>query len=249
MKQFQTLVIGAHLVLAGFGSAVSHADEVRVAVAANFTAAMKEISSGFERSTGHTAVPSFGSTGKLYTQIINGAPFEVFLAADQERPRLLEETGKATDRFTYADGKLVLWSASPDVVDAGGKVLSEAGFRKLAIANPKTAPYGQAAMQTLDNLGLAKALEPNIVKGDSIAQTYQFIVTGNAELGFVALAQVALSPQGSRWIVPEELYAPIRQDAVLLEKGKDRPAALAFMEYLKGADAKGIIERFGYGTN
>jgi molybdate transport system substrate-binding protein len=225
------------------------ADEVKVAVAANFTAAMKEIAAGFRRSTGHTAVLSFGSTGKLYSQIVNGAPFAVLFAADQERPRRLETEGEASGRFTYAVGKLVLWSAKPDVVDAAGEILAKGSFTRLAIANPKTAPYGAAAMEVLDHLGLTAKLTPRLVRGDSIAQAYQFVATGNADLGFVALAQVVLSSHGSRWEVPQTLYSPIRQDAVLLRSGNGQPAAAALMEYLQGREARAVIERFGYGID
>lgn len=224
------------------------AEEVTVAVAANFNAAMKEIAPAFEAATGHTLVASYGSTGKIYAQITNGAPFEVFLAADQKRPQMLEEEGVADGRFTYAVGRLVLWSAYPDLVDGAGAVLKADGFQRLAIANPVTAPYGAAAVQVIENLGLAEALQPKLVRGDNIAQSYQFVATKNAQLGFVALAQVALEPGGSRWPVPTDLYDPIRQDAVLLEKGKDNPAAVALMAYLKGPEARAVIERFGYGV-
>lgn len=228
-------------------SVCARADTVKAAVAANFTAAMREIAADFEQITGHTALLSFGSTGKLYTQILNGAPFEVFLAADQKRPRLLAQAGKAEAPFTYAVGRLVLWSARPSYVDAQGQVLTRGAFAHLAIANPKTAPYGAAALEVLERLGLKDALTPRLVRGDSIAQARQFVATGNAELGFVALAQVALDPSGSRWDVPQALYRPIRQDAVLLRAGADRPAARALVDYLKGPAARAIIQRFGYG--
>ena len=241
------LLTACTLVLLALLSSLVRADEVKVAVAANFTAAMKPIAAGFEQSTGHAAVMSFGSTGKLYTQIINGAPFAVFLAADQKRPRLLEAEGKASGRFTYAIGKLALWSAEPGLVDAAGEVLYKGDFARLAVANPKTAPYGTAAMEVLDRLGLASKLAPRLVRGDSIAQTHQFVATGNAELGFVALAQVALDTSGSRWTVPQGLYTPIRQDAVLLQAGSGQPAALALMDYIKAREARAIIERYGYG--
>jgi molybdate transport system substrate-binding protein len=237
------------LVLASLVWTSVRADEVKVAVAANFTAAMKEIAAGFEHATGHEALLSFGSTGKLYAQIVNGAPFALFLAADQERTRLLEDAGRASGRFTYAVGKLVLWSASPGVVDPQGEVLSRGGFARLAIANPKTAPYGAASLEVLEKLGLGARLRARLVRGDSIAQTHQFVATGNAEIGFVALAQVVLSPGGSRWTIPQELYSPLRQDAVLLAPGRDQPAAQAFLDYLKGPEARGVIERFGYGLN
>jgi molybdate transport system substrate-binding protein len=241
-------VLCAALALGPLFLSGARAAEVKVAVAANFTAAMKEIAAGFERATSHKALLSFGSTGKLYAQIIHGAPFAVFLAADQERPRLLERQGEASGRFTYAIGKLVLYSAEADLVDAEGEVLAEGAFDRLAIANPKTAPYGTAAMEVLDDLGLTARLAPRLVRGDSVAQAYQFVATGSAELGFVALAQVVLQPQGSRWEVPQSHYTPIRQDAVLLDRGADEPAALALIDYLKTPAARAIIERFGYGT-
>lgn len=230
------------------GSTVALADNVHVAVAANFTAAMKEIAAGFEKTTGHHAVLSFGSTGKLYTQIVHGgAPFEVFLAADQRRPELMEQAGQASGRFTYAVGKLVLWSSDPDrVVDE--HALGKDDFQKLAIANPKTAPYGAAAVEVMRNLNLYQKLAPQLVLGDSISQTHQFVATGNAQLGFVALAQIALDGSGSRWPVPDELYAPIRQDAVLLNRGQDNPAAPALIAYLKSDAARAIIQRYGYGS-
>lgn len=231
-----------------FAAAPAAAGEVKVAVAANFTAVMKEIASAFEAATGHTLVASYGSSGKIYAQIKHGAPFEVFLSADQERPRMLEEEGVGSGRFTYAVGRLVLWSADSGLVDGEGAVLRSGDFKRLAIANPVTAPYGVAAMQVIGNLGLTDALESKLVRGDNIAQAYQFVATRNAELGFIALAQVALEPSGSRWPVPAELHDPIRQDAVLLDKGRDNPAAAALMEYLRGPEARAVIERFGYGV-
>lgn len=230
------------------GNAVAQADDVHVAVAANFTAAMKEIAADFEKSSGHHAVLSFGSTGKLYTQIAHGgAPFEVFLAADQRRPELLEKEGLANGRFTYAVGKLVLWSS--DVNRAvGEQSLREGDFDKLAIANPKTAPYGAASVEMMRNLGLYEQLQPKLVLGDSISQTHQFVATGNAQLGFVALAQIVLDDSGSRWPVPDNLYTPIRQDAVLLNRGKDNPAAPALIDYLKSDAARAVIHKFGYGA-
>jgi len=240
-----TLVLGA---LAAVLCTQARGDEVKAAVAANFTAAMREIATGFERATGHRLLSSFGSTGALYTQIKNGAPFDVFLAADQRRPKLLQREGTASGAFTYAVGRLVLWSTSPGVVGPAGEVLKDGHFKHLAIADPKTAPYGAAAMEVLESLGLRKALAPRLVQGVSIAQTYQFVATGNAELGFVALAQVAGNTAGSRWPVPRELYHPIRQDAVLLKHGANNPAAKALLDYLKGPAARAIIEKYGYGV-
>jgi molybdate transport system substrate-binding protein len=225
------------------------ADEVKVAVAANFTPAMKEIAAAFTAATGHRTVVSYGSTGKLYAQITYGAPFEVLLAADAVRPRMLAAAGLAGEPFTYAVGKLVLWSADPGRVDDEGNVLKSGKFRRLAIVNPKTAPYGAAAMQVMESLGSLSALEAKLVRGDNIAQTYQFILTGNAQLGFVALSQVVLDPKGSRWDPPQNLYDPIRQDAVLLARGADNPAATALVDFLKGPRARAVIERYGYGVH
>jgi molybdate transport system substrate-binding protein len=224
------------------------AGEVKVAVAANFTPAMKEIAAAFTEATGHRTLISYGSTGKLYAQITHGAPFEVLLAADEVRPRRLASAGLADEPFTYAVGKLVLWSADPERIDEEAEVLKTAQFRKLAIVNPKTAPYGAAALQVMESLGSLRRLKPKLVRGDNIAQTYQFILTGNAQLGFVALSQVTLNPQGSRWDPPQELYDPIRQDAVLLARGADNPAATALIDFLKGPQARAVIEKYGYGA-
>ena len=229
----------------------SLADEVQVAVAANFTAPMQQIAAQFEKDTGHKAVLSFGATGKFYAQIVNGAPFELLLAADDETPAKLEKEGQgiAASRFTYAIGKLVLWSADPALIDARGEVLKTGNFKHLAIANPKTAPYGTAAVEALGRLGLLANLQGRFVQGENIAQTQQFIVTGNAELGFIALSQVLKDGKitsGSAWTVPANLYEPIRQDAVLLAKGKDKPAAGALLAYLKGDKARAVIKSFGY---
>lgn len=233
------------------GIATAQADEVQVAVAANFTAPMQQIAAQFEKDTGHKAALSFGATGKFYAQIVNGAPFELLLAADDETPARLEKEGQgiAGSRFTYAIGKLVLWSTNPDLVDAKGEILKTASFRHLAIANPKTAPYGAAAFETMTKLGLLASLQGRFVQGENIGQTQQFVTTGNAELGFVALSQVFKDGRitsGSAWIVPANLYEPIRQDAVLLTKGKDKPAASALLAYLKGDKARRIIQSFGY---
>lgn len=230
---------------------LAYADSANIAVAANFTAPMQKIAAQFEADTGHTAVLSFGSTGKLYAQISNGAPFQILLAADDKAPARLEAEGKAVpqSRFTYAIGALVLWSADPGVVDAQGKVLQDGNFRHLAIANAKLAPYGEAAVQTMHKLGVADALQARLVQGENIAQTYQFVSTGNAELGFVALSQVMVDgkiSKGSAWLVPAELHTPIRQDAVLLNTGKDNAAAQALMQYLHGEKARAIIKAYGY---
>jgi molybdate transport system substrate-binding protein len=244
MKRLHTTL--AALMLVG-ASTAALADEVKVAVAANFSAPMKEIASAFEQKTHHTASISTGATGKLFTQIENGAPFEVLLSADQKTPERLEQGGTASGRFTYAIGKLVLWSADPTLVDKEGKVLGKPdAFKKIAIANPKTAPYGAAADQVLKARGVYAALQPKRVEGENIAQTYQFVVTKNAELGFVALSQVMEDKTGSSWKVPQKLYEPIRQDAVLLKKGEANPAAKALMTFLKGSESKAIIKKYGY---
>jgi molybdate transport system substrate-binding protein len=227
------------------------ADEVQVAVAANFTAPMQQIAARFEKDTGHKAALSFGATGKFYAQIVNGAPFEVFLAADDETPARLEKEGHAVagSRFNYAMGKLVLWSANPDLVDAKGDVLKTGSFKHIALANPKTAPYGAAAVEAMTKLGVLARLEPLFVQGENISQTLQFISTGAAELGFVALSQVFKDGKvsgGSMWAVPASLHQPILQDAVLLAKGKDKAAPAALLTYLKGEKARAIIKSYGY---
>lgn len=232
--------------------AAAQAAEVSVAVAANFTAPMQKIAAEFERDTGHKAQLAFGATGKFYAQIKNGAPFELFLSADDTTPARLEEEGAAVagSRFTYAIGKLALWSAQPGVVDDRGEVLGRGSFKHLAVANPRTAPYGAAALEVLRKLGVADALAPKLVTGENIAQTHQFVASGNAELGFVALSQVWADGRlsgGSAWLVPADLHAPLRQDAVILAAGRDKPAARALAEYLRGAKAVAIIKSYGYG--
>ncbi|MBP0614165.1 molybdate ABC transporter substrate-binding protein [Jiella mangrovi] len=220
-----------------------------VAVAANFTEPAKEIAEAFTKETGDDVELSFGSTGALYAQIGQGAPYEVLLAADDERPRRAVAEGLAVkgSQFTYAIGTLALFSPDPNRV-TGPKTLEAGAFQRLAIANPKTAPYGVAAVETMKALGLYDRLSDKIVQGNSIAQTYQFVSTGNAELGFVALSQIAGNTKGSRWVVPEEDHAPIRQDAVLLSPGDGNKAARLFLDFLKGPQAKKIIEKFGYRT-
>ena len=232
-------------------SFVANADEVQVAVAANFTAPMQRIAADFEKDTGHKVQLAFGSTGKLYAQIRNGAPFEILLAADDTTPDKLEkeDAGVAGSRFTYAIGKLVLWSSQPGVVDDKGDVLKKGDFKHVAIANPKLAPYGAAAIETLAALKLLDAIQPRFVQGENIAQTHQFVATGNAELGFIALSQVMKDGKiaaGSAWIVPASLHQPIRQDAVLLDKGNGKAAAEALMKYLRSDQAAAVITSFGY---
>lgn len=230
-----------------------HAAEVQVAVAANFAGAMKALAADFEKATGHRAVLASGATGKFYAQIRSGAPFDVFLAADDETPARLDKEGAAVpgSRFTYATGKLVLWSAKPDLVDARGEVLQNGRFAHIALAAPKLAPYGAAAVETMTRLGVLARLAPKFVQGESIGQTFGFVSSGNAELGFVALSQVwekGKLKSGSAWIVPAELHAPLRQDAVLLVRGKDNAAAVALMAFLKSDAAKAVIRSFGYET-
>ncbi len=231
--------------------AQAQAAEVSVAVAANFTAPMQKIAQAFEQDTGHKAVLSFGATGAFYAQIRNGAPFQVLLAADDDTPAKIEREGMgvAGSRFTYATGKLVLWSRQPALVDDKGAILRSGRFERIAVANPKLAPYGVAAIETMTRMGVLAEVQPKIVQGDNIAQTYQFIATGNAQLGFVALSQVISDgriSQGSAWIVPGNLHAPIRQDAVLLTTGKDNPAAAALLSFLKGEKARAVIRSYGY---
>jgi len=223
-----------------------------VAVAANFLSPFKQLAQKFESATGHNTRIVSGSTGKLYAQIVHGAPFDVLLAADSKRPHLLEEQGLAVtgSRFTYARGRLTLWSADAGHIGKDGiAVLKKGAFRHLALANPKAAPYGKAAQSTLQALNLWDALQPRIVQGENVGQTFQFVATGNAEVGFVALSQVLamdVDRQGSRWEVPSTYHDPIRQDAVLLVKGRGNAAAQALMKYLQSPAAKTMIANFGY---
>jgi molybdate transport system substrate-binding protein len=228
------------------------AGEVQVAVAANFAGPVARIGEAFTATTGHVLKVSAGSTGKFYAQIVAGAPFEVLLAADDETPKRLisESHAVAGSNFTYAIGKLVLWSAQPDFIDAKGAVLASDLAKHVAIANPKLAPYGAAAMEVLKARGLVGVVTPRLVTAETIAQAYQFVATGNAELGFVALSQVAVPGKpalGSYWLVPQNLYGEIRQDAVLLKTGEKNPAAKALLDFLKSDAAKRTIREFGYG--
>lgn len=229
-----------------------HAAQAQVAVAANFAEPARAIAAVLQKTTGHTVQITLGSTGRLYAQIRNGAPFDLLLSADAKTPAQLEDDGLAQpgSRFTYATGKLVLWSADAARVDAQGAVLKGDGFRKLAIANPKTAPYGAAAVEAIDRLGLTAALAPKLVQGESIGQTYNFAFTGNAEIAFVAMSQVLEGGRlkgGSMWVVPQNLYAPIWQDAVLLKRGANNEAAVALLQLLKSPNIKEVIRSFGYG--
>lgn len=245
--QTQSLLLAA----AALCSAAAQAGEVTVAVAANFAGPMAKIGEAFTAASGHTLKLSSGATGKFYTQIVSGAPFELLLAADDETPKRLVAEGHAVagTNFTYAIGQLVLWSATPGLVDDKGAVLASPQVRHIAVANPKTAPYGAAGMQVLQARGLAETLAPKIVTAESIAQAYQFVATGNAEIGFVALSQVAVPGKplaGSVWHVPAALYGEIRQDAVLLKVGEKNPAATALLAWLKTAPARAVIEAYGY---
>ena len=244
-----SLILTALLLLA----LPAHADGISVAVAANFSAPLKLIAAEFEKDSGHKVVASFGSTGKFYAQIKNGAPFQILLAADDETPTKLvkENLGVGASQFTYAVGKLVLWSAKTGLVDGAGAVLKTGDFAHLALADPKLAPYGAAAVETLKALGIFEVVQPKIVTAENITQAYQFIGSGNAELGFVALSQVRKDNkdgkvEGSFWLVPANLYTPIRQDAIILEPGKGKAAVEALMKFLKGDKARAIIKTFGY---
>lgn len=222
-----------------------------MAVAANFAAPMKIIAQNFERETGHKAVLSFGGTGQFYAQIKNGAPFAVLLAADTQTPEKIEKEGLGMPgtTFTYAIGQLVLWSKKPGLIDDRGEILKTGNFTKIAIANPKLAPYGAAALEVLNRLGVVNQVKPKIVEGSNIAQTYQFVFSENASLGFVAMSQVyedGKLKQGSGWIVPNSMYLPIKQDAILLNSGRDNAAAIALLSYLQSEAAKAVIRKFGY---
>ena len=239
------------LALAFLGTVV-HASEVTVAVASNFSAPMKEIVAAFEKESGHKAKLAFGSSGKFYAQIRNGAPFDLFFSADQAKPKALEREGMtvAGSRLTYAVGALALWSADNKLVDKEGRILKQGTFRKLAVANPKLAPYGAAAMEVLESLKLAEALQAKLVMGENISQTFQFVSSGNAEIGFVALSQAlqgGTGEPGSYWIVPSALYEPILQDAVILKRGKGNEAAAALLRFMRTEQTRNILASFGYG--
>ncbi|HLZ74042.1 molybdate ABC transporter substrate-binding protein [Phenylobacterium sp.] len=245
LQMFVLLAVGS---VVAFGASATRAADTQVAVAANFTEPAKEIAAAFKASTGNTAVLSFGSSGQFYAQMSHGAPYEVFLSADADRPAAAEKEGLgvAGARFTYAVGRLVLYSRTPGLVDGAGAVLKGGKFAKLSIADPAAAPYGTAAVQTMTKLGVYAALKPKIVQGSSITQAYQFVDTGAAELGFVALSQVINVAGGSRWIVPAADHAPIDQQAILLKTGQDNAAAKAFLAFLKSPQAVAIIRKYGY---
>ncbi len=230
----------------------AHADEIQVAVAANFSAAARKIAAQFEHDTGHTVKLSFGATGKFYAQIEAGAPFDVLLAADQTTPGKLVTEGKAVPATlrTYAIGRLVLWSADAGLVDGRGEILKSGQWKHLSVADAKLAPYGQAAKETLAALKLTDAVQSRVVTAENIGQAYQFVQTGNAELGFVALGQVqppdGSKAPGSMWLVPDSLYTPIRQDAVVIAATKANKAASDFVEYLASDKARVVIKAYGY---
>lgn len=239
------------LLWVAFTHTAAHAAEAQVAVAANFAEPMKAIAAVLQKTSGHTLKISTGASGAFYTQIKNGAPFDVFLSADNERPEMLEKDGLAQPgtRFTYATGKLVLWSVKPGRVDGQGAVLKAADLGKVAFANPKTAPYGAAALQVLDKLGLKDALALKLVQGESIGQTFNFVKTGNADVGFVAMSQVLEGGQlkeGSMWVIPQTHYDAIRQDAVLLKRGANNEAAKELFKLLQSPKIKDLIRSYGY---
>ena len=245
------IILSAAVVLA-----TAKAEEVTVAVATNFNAPMQKIAQAFEQDTGHKVLLAFGATGKFYAQIKNGAPFAVLLSADDETPARLEKEGIAIagTRFTYAVGRLALWSKNPSLVDDKGQVLlsnntDKNNFKKLAIADPKLAPYGAAAIEVIERMGVTDKVRSKLVQGDSISQAFQFVMTENAELGFVALSQISIDggiTQGSAWVVPQNLYTPLKQDAVLLSFGRHNAAAIALMKYIRTERAQTIIRSYGY---
>ncbi len=249
MMKLAMLAAALTALLSSFAGS-AEAGQTNVAVAANFTEPANEIAALFKQKTGNQAILIFGASGAFFTQITHDAPFQVFLSADQDRPKAAVEGGYAVpgSLFTYAIGKLVLWSKVIDVTK-GDEALKAGAFLKLSIANPTAAPYGTAAVETMKALGVYDALKAKIVQGNSVAQAFQFVDTRNAEVGFVALSQLFGVTAGTRWLVPQDLYPPIRQDAVLLKKGENDEVAKAFLEFLKGPEARAIIEKFGYGLD
>lgn len=247
IRRLSALFLAASMAMTA--AATARAADIPVAVAANFTVPAKELATAFHAKTGYTVALSFGASGQFYAQITQGAPFEIFLSADEARPQKVEADGLAVPGsvFTYAIGRLVLWSADPHLVDANGMVLHEGGFTHIAIGDPKAAPFGAAAVQTMKALKVYDELAPKIVTGQSITQAYQFIASGNAELGFVSLSQVVHDQKGSEWVVPQTLYSPILQDAVLLKTGAQDPGAKAFFVFLQSPAAVKIIKSYGYG--
>jgi len=247
MKYLTPFIVSALLL----SSSSLFAGQVNVAVAGNFFKPIKVLASAFELKSGHQVILSTASTGKLYAQINNGAPFELFFAADQRRPSTLvrDNLAVANSQFTYAKGQLVLWSKDINAVDSQGNILHSLGLARLAIANPKAAPYGEQAINALQKMGIYQQIATKLVEGQNIGQTYQYISSGSVLMGIVALSQVMVDGHinaGSYWVIPRDFYQPIQQDAVLLEKGKNNPVAHAFVNYLKSADALKIIRSFGY---
>jgi len=239
------------LLLLGLWTTIAQAEEITIAVASNFTATMKDIVDAFQQTTTHRVNIAFGSSGKFYAQIKQGAPFDAFFSADQAKPQLLEseQLGVAGSRFTYAVGALALWSAKPTLLDNQAAPLKNGAFNKLALANPQLAPYGIAAIEVLERLALRTATQPQWVQGENIAQTYQFVSTGNADIGFVALSQIMRQghiQQGSAWIVPTAFYNPIKQDVILLQRAKHSEAAQALLHFIRSKQARDIIESYGY---
>lgn len=244
------IITAFSFMLAGAGLSSAQAGQVHVAVAANFTEPANAIAAAFRKKTGHEAILSFGSTAQFYTQIRQDAPFHVFLSADEARPKALAEEGFGVpeSRFTYAIGQLVLWTRTSNA-PIGEQTLRDGAFAKIAIANPVAAPYGAAAIEVMKSLNVYDTLKPKIVEGANISQAFQFVDTGNAEIGFVAAAQIVNAKGGSGWFVPRNLYSPIRQDAILIKKGEGNGAATAFMDFLKSHEARAIIKEFGYLQN
>jgi molybdate transport system substrate-binding protein len=231
----------------------TYAEEIHAAVASNFTAPMKDIVKQYEEESGNKVILSFGSSGKFFAQIQNGAPFQIFLSADESKPDALEKAGLIVTgtRFTYAIGALALWSVKPDFIDNNDARLKSGDFNKLALANPKLAPYGFAATEVLEGLGLTESTKSKWVMGENISQTYQFASTGNTDLGFVALSQIMSEgriTKGSSWIIPTDQYSPIRQDAVLLKSAENSTAAKELLNYLRSDKARSIIHSYGYKT-
>jgi len=249
MSRLRAIVAAFGALLASLAP-LAEAGQTNVAVAANFTEPAKQIAALFKQKTGHDAILSFGASGPFLAQITHDAPFQVFLSADEDRPKAAIDAGLAVRQrlFTYAIGKLVLWSKVVDVT-RGDEALKKAEFSKISIANPDGAPYGTAAIETMKALGVYDALKGKIVQGNSIAQAFQFVDTRNAEVGFVALSQLFGVTDGTRWEVPQSLYSPIRQGAVLLKKGENDEASKSFLEFLKGPEARGIVGKFGYGLD
>ena len=251
MKYLNKLIGSTFLLSCLLCNGISYAGEVSVAVAGNFAKPLKVLVDKFESNTGQKVTVSVGSTGKLYAQIINGAPFDVLLASDHKRPRELVDSNLAvkSSQFTYAKGKLVLWSKKTDAVDQEGVSLSSTELKYLAIANPKMAPYGAQAVFVLKNMGLYQQLEGKLIRAQNVGQAYQYLNSGSIEMGIIALSQVTENGKitsGSAWVIPHSLYQPIQQDAVLLEKGKGNPVARLFLDYLKTPEALTIIRSFGY---